>query len=214
MNLLLAMVLAGTPMAEPAPLTDVPTKGASAAAFAPKGWTVEAALEGELNQDAKKDLVVVLLQDGKVDQPRALLWLHGVDGGYQLVALNTALLACFSCLGMKGGVAAPEIRIAKRVVSVAQFGGSREYYGTNHRFRLEGKEPKLIGLDRSSGDGLTGASSSVSTNFLTGVTITETVPPAADAEGKPLDGRPTKKTTRQKPTALQSFRDVVGYGAR
>lgn len=189
------------------PLDGVPEKGATAAAFAPKGWVVESSLEGELNGDGVKDLVVVLLQsDTSTDRYRALLWLHGVaSGGYVSVASNVGLLACLSCLGMKGGDGAPELEISdKRVLSVSQWGGSRESYGTTHKFRLEKSGVLLIGLDSGDNDSLTGAGNSISTNYLTGAQVAETT----DEKGA------TKKVSKKLKLAPLPFADVKGYGAR
>lgn len=205
---LLVLVLGGAP-ASPVPALEVPETGASASEFAPKGWQVESSVEGELNGDARADLLVVLLQDGEVDRARALVWLHGEAKGFRLVDVNSTLLACFECLGVKGGTAAPQISIAKRVVSISQSGGSRDAYGSTHRFRFDGKEVKLIGLDRTTMDTLTGAGTSISRNFLTGVTVAQTTPAQTDDNGKPTGQKPTKKTSKAKPAALVRLADVT-----
>lgn len=191
-----------------APLEGVPPTGATAAAFAPAGFEVESSLEGELNLDGVRDLVVVLVEsaakrDG--DRSRALLWLHGVPaGGYALVASNVGLLACVGCLGINGGDAAPELTLSpKGVLAVSQSGGSRERYGTTHRFRLEQQGVTLIGLDTDEHDGLSGAGRSLSTNLLTGAQVAETT----DAKGR------TSKVKKKVKPAPVPFAEVRGYGA-
>lgn len=208
MFLLLSAVLAGAPTPPPAPL-DVPPSGLTATDFAPKGWTVERSVPGELNGDATPDLIVVLLQDGEVDRRRALLWLHGAKKGLTLVARNETLLACFGCLGIKGGDGTPSIEIAKRVVSIEQEGGSREIWSNTHRFRFEGKAVSLIGVDRFTADTLTGASSKVSRNLLTGLTVVEQTPPELGEDGKPTGLKPSKKSSKSKPKPLVRFADVT-----
>ncbi|MBL8933596.1 MAG: hypothetical protein JNM69_03535 [Archangium sp.] len=194
------------------PLEGVPTTGAAAADFAPKGWVVETSLEGDLNGDKTPDLVVVLIQQGDGDRSRALLWLHGAAKGYTLVDSNVGLVACFSCLGMKGGDAKPELEIKKKVLVVTQWGGSRESYGAVHRFRLEKGVVRLIGVDHSELDTLTGAGTTTSANLLTGVTIVELTPAERDENDQPTNAKPKKTTTKKKPAPLPAFNTVKEYG--
>jgi hypothetical protein len=200
------LVVALTMLAKP--LDGIPEAGVAAADFAPRGWAVESTLAGELNADGTPDLVVVLLQDanGDAERARALVWLHGVPGGkgYTRVTSNVGLAACFQCLGMKGGDAAPELEISEKgVLSVAQWGGSRESYGTTHKFRFQKGAVVLIGLDSGTNDSLTNEGTSVSTNFLTGAVVEE----KTDARGA------TKKTSKKVKPTLTPFSDVKGYGA-
>lgn len=194
------------------PLEGVPATGTAAADFAPKGWVVESMLEGELNGDTTPDLVVVLLQEGTADRSRAMLWLHGAAKGFSLVDSNVGLVACFSCLGMKGGDAKPELEIGKKVLTVTQWGGSRETSGATHRFRLEQGVVRLIGVDHSTMDTLTGAVGTVSENLLTGLTVTEKTPPQVDQNDKPTNAKPKKTTTKKKPSPLPAFNAVTEYG--
>lgn len=209
LSLLLTLV-AVTAFAKP--LEGVASSGATAADFAPKGWVVEATLEGDLNGDKTPDLVVVLIQEGEGDRSRALLWLHGAAKGFTLVDSNVGLVACFSCLGMKGGDAKPELEIKKKVLIVTQWGGSRESYGAVHRFRLEKGVVRLIGVDHSDMDTMTGAQNTRSENLLTGVTVVEQTPPQFDENGKETRAKPKKTTTKRKPTPLPAFNEVKEYG--
>lgn len=194
------------------PLEGVAASGATAADFAPKGWVVEATLEGDLNGDKTPDLVVVLIQEGEGDRSRALLWLHSAAKGFTLVDSNVGLVACFSCLGMKGGDAKPELEIKKKVLIVTQWGGSRESYGAVHRFRLEKGVVRLIGVDHSDMDTMTGAGANASVNLLTGLTVVEQTPPQFDENGKETNAKPKKTTTKRKPTPLPAFNEVKEYG--
>ena len=140
----LSVVLAASAAAKP--LDGLQTEGATAADFAPNGWKVESTLAAELDGVAPPDLVVVLLGPGDVDQPRALVWLHGrAKGGFTLIDSNVGMLACFQCLGVKGGDGAPELSVKKRVLTVSSMGGSRQSYSATHRFRFEGGLVRLVG---------------------------------------------------------------------
>lgn len=207
---LLSTLVALTTFAKP--LEGVATSGATAADFAPKGWVVESSLTGDLNGDKLGDLVVVLIQEGDGDRSRALLWLHGAAKGFTLVDSNVGLVACFSCLGMKGGDAKPELEIKKKVLVVTQWGGSRESYGATHRFRLEKGVVRLIGVDHSDMDTMTGEQNTRSENLLTGVTVVEKTPAQVDESGKETKAQAKKTTTKKKPAPLPAFNTVKEYG--
>ncbi len=204
-RIFVAALLALPSFAAAAALPGLPKTGRTAADFAPKGWTVEQQVVGELGGDARPDLAVVLVKvaDGDAERPRALVWLHGADGGYALVGSNVGLLACVACLGINGGDGAPVVEIQKRVLVVQQEGGSREAYGCTHRLRHEAEGVRLIGLDRHDLDRGTGASSSTSVNFLTG----------AKVEERTKEGGATKATRSRLPVAaLTPLESVTGYG--
>ncbi|MDP3500944.1 MAG: hypothetical protein Q8S33_11445 [Myxococcales bacterium] len=207
----LSVVLAVSAGAKP--LDGLQAEGATAADFAPKEWKVESTLSADLDGVAPSDLVVVLLGPGDVDQPRALVWLHGrAKGGFTLVDSNVGLLACFQCLGVKGGDGAPELSVKKRVVTVNSMGGSRESYSATHRFRFEGGLVRLIGVDHWSGDTLSGEGRTRSDNLLTGDSIVEEEPPQQDEEGRPTGLKRSKKTTRETPKPPIPLRDVKEFG--
>jgi hypothetical protein len=192
----------GAGPATAAPLPHGPLEAKTVAAFAPKGWAVEATLEADLDGAAPSDRVAVLLRAETAtvsERPRALLWLHGrPGGGFVRVGSNVGLLACHACLGMKGGDAAPELEVKGRVLRVAQWGGSRQTYGSVHTFRLERGRVRLIGVDRDTIDTATGEGSSRSDNLVTGVTETKTQ--AGDDDGD-RHVKPKVVRTRQPPAA-------------
>lgn len=207
----LSIVLAASAAAKP--LDGLPAEGATAADFAPKGWKVESSLAADLDGVAPPDLVVVLLGPGDVDQPRALAWLHGrAQGGFTLIDSNVGVLACFQCLGVKGGDGAPELSVKKRVLTVSSMGGSRQSYSATHRFRFEAGLVRLIGVDHWNGDTLSGEGSTRSDNLLTGVSIVEEQSAEEDEEGKPTGRKRSKKTTRATPGPPIPLRDVKEFG--
>jgi len=206
----LALALAfGT--ASAAPFSTPVRRAADPAAFVPAGYTIEESVDGELNGDALVDRVLVLLHDEREegDRQRALVVLLRDKDGWFGAGTNSTLVACFQCLGVKGGDATPEIAIAKRVISVTQFGGSRYYYGSTHRFRWSAgaRRFQLIGLDSSAGDAILGSSTEESANYLTREIVTTTQPAQVNDAGDTLDAPAVVKRTRMRPAPLQSLED-------
>lgn len=167
-------------------LSSVPPEGDSVKAFAPKGWVVEEEVTGDLNGDSKPDLVVKLIEDKPaedkegvaVDRYRALLILLRTDGGkLRRVAAADRLLMCTTCGGMLSDPSGAnvQIEIAKGVIVIDQLRGSRESVNTTLRFRYDPKLNRfaLIGEDVEMRDRATGATTRESSNFLTGVKLTE-----------------------------------------
>ncbi len=199
--------------ASAAPLGGLPTQGPTVSAFVLRGWALESTTQADLDGDGLADAVLVLLQDGAAERARAVVWLHAVkDGGFRLVDSNVGLLACFGCLGMKGGDAQPDIEVKGQVVSFSQSGGSRDAYGATHRFRFEKAGVRLIGHDDDDIDTLTGASTSTSRNLLTGLTVVTTQPAERDDNDQPTHAKPTTKKVRGKPAPPLLLRDVKGFG--
>jgi hypothetical protein len=196
-------------------LDTLPATAADPQAFVPSGWKVESRVDGDLNDDALPDVVLVLAQDngpgaeGDEADQRALVVLQGAPNGFARLGVNEHLLQCVSCGGVRGSGSSPVVRLSKRVLTVAQSRGSREYEDTRYRFRLqERKGFVLVGLDKTTGDSGTGASKTVSTNFLTGDRVTVVTADQVDADGNPKP-RPGK-TTREKVRGLKlpRFEDV------
>lgn len=181
-------------------------------ALASPGWSVELAIEGELNSDTSPDRAVVLLQDegAAEDRARVLVVLLGQAKGFTVAASNARLLACFGCLGMKGGDAQPNIEIVRGVMSITQNGGSRHWYGSVHKFRFDKRERRLvlIGLDDISGDGGTGEEKTTSTNYLTARRIVTHTPPQVDDDGKELPVNTSEQTQKFEREPLLKFEDV------
>lgn len=178
----------------------VPQTAAALQAFVPNGWAIESKLEGDLDGDGAADAVLVLLQEeGQGDRERALVvalrrgerWVRG--------GTNQGLLACLGCLGVKGGEGAPNNKIKRGVLAVHQYGGSREAYGSVHRFRWSRAREafELIGLDTENADTLTGEGSSSSCNLLTGLCIETSTPPQVDDDGEPVKNAQAKTVRKR-----------------
>ncbi len=172
-----------------AAISALPKRGATPAAFVPKGWSVEVTVEGDLDADKKPDTVLVLLEDApEDDRERAVLVLLQRDPGYVLGGSNVGLVACWMSSGAKGGEGTPSIEIQKGVLLVDQMSGSRQFTTSLDRFRWNRSRRlfEWIGQDLMHADAITGESTQTSCNFLTRECI-ETVSPAqVDEEGREL----------------------------
>jgi hypothetical protein len=206
-------LLGGT--AGAAPFATPVRRAADPSAFIPAGYKVEESVDGDLNGDALIDRVLVLLRDEpeEGDRKRALVVLLREKDGWTAGGTSSSLIACFQCLGVKGGDATPEIAIAKRVISVSQFGGSRYYYGSTHRFRWSGEARrfKLIGLDSSAGDAILGSSTEESVNYLTREIVATTQPAQVNDAGDTVDAPAVVKRHKMRAAPLQSLEDVKQY---
>lgn len=179
-----------------AAIAALPKRGATPAAFVPKGWSVEVKVEGDLDTDKKPDTVLVLLEDQpEDDRERAVLVLLQRDAGYVLGGSNVGLVACWMCSGAKGGEGTPSIEIQKGVLLVDQMSGSRQFTTSLDRFRWNRSRRlfEWIGQDLRSADAITGESTETSCNFLTRECIETVSPPQVDEEGHELVVEDTKR---------------------
>ena len=196
----------------------VPMSGTTTKAFIPKGWKAQDEPTGDLNGDGLPDAVLQLIEDKPArdakdefqERQRALLILFKTaDGKYARAAVASKLLMCASCGGMLGGSAgdAPgaEVKIEKGVLIVVQLYGSREATDLLQRFRYDAASQKflLIGQDITNIDRLTGASETVSTNFLTGKQITERRKINAKTEKEVVLSKQTKIVAKARKTIEQ-----------
>src|SRR6188768_184711 len=164
----------------------LPQKGTAAAAFAPRGWSIEETLEGDLDADGVGDQVIALLQDEPaseapardVERRRALVLLLRRAGGYTLGGFNRQLLMSFGDGGVRGGVGTPELKLQRGSLVVSQMQGSREFSIWEQRLRWSRKRQRfeLIGEDTTRADAANGSSTWDSCNLLTRVCV-ETVTP-------------------------------------
>jgi hypothetical protein len=165
----------------------VPTSGVTTKAFIPKGWKAQDEQAGDLNGDGAPDAVLQLIEDKPErdakdefqERSRALLILFKTaDGKFSRAAVASKLLQCGGCGGMLGGTgesAGADVKIEKGVLIVSQLSGARDAMDHLQRFRYDAPAQKfrLIGEDLTNFDRATGASETISTNFLTGKQITE-----------------------------------------
>ncbi|MDQ4120171.1 MAG: hypothetical protein M3209_01730 [Acidobacteriota bacterium] len=154
--------------------------------FVPSGWTVEETITGDLNNDALPDAAVKLIEKMPVnadkDDPPSrnrvlLILLKNKEGTFERATAAKKLLQCTRCGGAFYGVveAPANVEIKKGILIVRQDSGSRNVVETTFRFRYDPsvKRFALIGYDEIDRDRATGETRSESTNYLTGVKITE-----------------------------------------
>ncbi len=166
------------------PVGSIPTSATTAAGFAPPGWIAEKKVRGDLNSDGDRDLAIVLIQDPKAgaayginDGSRALvLALRQADGSLRRSGVAPLVLGCRECGGAFWGPSGMPVNVSLSGgnVVVRQEFGSRELTATVHRIRWNTtrKKFRLVGLDTTVFDRVTGASTEVSTNHLTGRQVT------------------------------------------
>lgn len=146
-------------------------------AYIPKTYHLFEAVEGDLNKDGVKDLVLIVkatdpnqwVNDeyrGKLDRNRrGIIVLLNQKGSYKQIIQN---LSCFSSENEDGGVYFPPelwIEIKKGILDINYAHG--RYGAWGYRFRLENNDMRLIGYDDSSNHGPY-VESQTSINFLTG----------------------------------------------
>lgn len=183
---------AGSVPATAAPTPDVApgiprlaAQGASASAFVPAGWRLEQAVEGDISRDGVPDLAFVLrrtdpqkiisregLPDSNIN-PRILAVALGGEGGFRLAGQNHALFPERDAdmlhmddpfdtgLSLANGVLTLELNLF-----MSMGGGSTGPY--QFHFRQQDGAVKLIGYDHTNVERMSGATTAVSVNFLTG----------------------------------------------
>lgn len=145
-------------------------------AYLPAKYTVFEAVQGDLNKDGLKDVVLIVKATdpkqwvtdeyrGKLDRNRrGVIVLLNTKGRYQKVVQNLSL---FSSENEDGGVYfAPELvpSIEKGLLKLHYAHGRYGYWA--YQFRLEGRDMRLIGYDSSDNFGPY-VNSETSVNFLT-----------------------------------------------
>lgn len=146
-------------------------------AYVPAKYQLFQAIEGDLNKDGLKDVVLIVkatdpkafVHDeyrGHLDRNRrGVIVLLNEKGKYKAIVSN---LSCFSSENEDGGVYFPPelwMEVKSNLLSVYYSHGRYGYW--RYLFRLEGNDLRLIGYDDSSNHGPL-IQSQTSINFLTG----------------------------------------------
>jgi hypothetical protein len=174
----------------PVEIPKLPSTGANAQAFAPKGWIVEQQATGDLNGDGLPDLVFVLhdtdprnvienhfMGPPELDtNPRILGVAFAVpSGGYTLAAQNSTLITRWTVPNMEdyfeeGGI---DIKRGAFQVSLHYFAnaGGWDMGGKTFTFRWQHGRFELIGFENDNFKRNTGESSKTSLNYSTGTGI-------------------------------------------
>ncbi|MDT7808780.1 MAG: hypothetical protein QOJ70_2593 [Acidobacteriota bacterium] len=198
----------------------VPAEGRTARDFVPRGWKLEGdegETRGDLNNDGTPDAVLRLVEDLPAEAAdgtfntryRALvIILARAGGGFKRAAVAAKILGCTLCAGVLGDPAGGniQIEIKKGVLNVNQLSGSREATDLTQRFRYDAASARFlfIGEDVNDYDRLNGASTTTSTNYLTGVRVTKKTGPA---RGRRDPALVSNKTARV-PVARRFIEDI------
>jgi len=158
---------------------------ASAEGFAPEGWRVEQAVEGDISRDGIADLVFVLRKTdpaGVISRdyfppadinPRILAIALGGDGSFTLAGQDDALIPTRTADGLNmedpfdQGLSIENGSVVVRVNLFMNMGGA-DMGPYEFRFRRQDGAVRLIGYDHTNVQRMTGESRAVSVNFLTG----------------------------------------------
>lgn len=202
----------------------LPTAAKSAEGFVPKGWRLESRTEGDLDNDGKPDLVLVLRQqrasnivqhDGMGQRPLdtnprilAVAWSRP-DIGYVLAMQNHSLIprheipTLDDMLEETGGVSVQRgtLRVALHFFASA---GTWSMGTTTYTFRWQNGAFELIGYDRDSVMRNSGVTENMSVNFSTGKVKRTTGSIENDAE---------KVTWQKLPSSRRWTIDSIGDGA-
>jgi hypothetical protein len=168
----------------------LPERAASAAGFAPAGWTMESQTFGDLNRDGIPDVAVVLRQQDPRNvvandaglganpldtNPRvlAIAFRSGSSGDYILRLQNHTLIprrvdpVLDDPLEETGGIAIERGTLLVSLHSFASAGGWT-MSSVTYRFQFREERFALIGYDRHSVTRNSGETADVSINYLTG----------------------------------------------
>ncbi|WP_439534382.1 hypothetical protein [Polymorphobacter sp.] len=173
----------GEPPRLRAALPSLPASAVSAAAFAPPGWDVEIAVEGDLNGDGQPDLAAVLKgadPDCIVEvegvttpmdtNPRLLLVAFRRKTGFDLQAANVAVIPRADDPYMDDPLDAEALAIRRGILSLGliywRSMGGWTSYSSVLSFRWNGKQMRLIGFDRETLQRNSGQTETLSVNFV------------------------------------------------
>jgi hypothetical protein len=152
--------------------------GKTLADFVPRGWSVKARAEGDLNKDGRNDVAAILIFDGEnsgkekfEDYPRLLVFLlRQPDDTLQLSAASDQVILGKNMGGVYGDPF-QSLKIEHGTVVVNHYGGSREKWGNVYRFRYQEGDWFLIGKTIFTSDSLSRKKDTTDTNLLTGKVI-------------------------------------------
>jgi hypothetical protein len=138
----------------------VPESADAAAKFVPRGWRLEPETlkEADLNADGRPDAAFVISNGANLNDPNVVkhvlvLALRGSDGKLHVSVVNDAAVLD----GDEGGVFGDPFQglsIARGVVEIQHYGGSRDRWSFTHKYRFQNGQWELIGLQLGNTDTL------------------------------------------------------------
>ena len=142
------------------PPLQVPETADTAAKFVPRGWRLEdeSLKEADLNGDGRPDAAFVISNGGGANDSNVVkhvlvLALRGADGKLHRSIVNDGAVLD----GDEGGVFGDPFQglsVARGVVAIQHYGGSRDRWSFTHKYRYQNGQWELIGLEVGSTDTL------------------------------------------------------------
>lgn len=161
----------------------LPARAGSIGAFVPADWKILQRADGDLNGDGRADAAFVLEHSKQPDPgfgdeepgwqtfwPRIVAVVIADGKGYRLLASDTRFVPAWTQITFDDVMEDGSLSIAKGVLNVRfrQFASAGSWWAgqTSFKFRWQGGEMILIGLDRESTHRASMEYSNISINFL------------------------------------------------
>lgn len=191
----------------------LPATASSAAGFVPEGWALETEIKGDLDKDGSDDVVLVLRDRDPANvlkpqwaeagetvdtNPRILAAALATKDGFHLILDNHTLIPRVTSsfesdpLSEVGGVSIDRGSLKVAIYYFPTAGGSDAGFCT-FRFRYDGQDFRLIGFDNDNTNRISGETSIVSVNYLTGKATVETGSIGSDKVDKAAKRLKTRK---------------------
>lgn len=190
-NMIFAMTAFGQAVAIP----KLPATGKSLENFIPKDWQLLKRADGDLNKDGLTDNVVVIEYaksnpDSSDAPPRLLFVVFQQTEGFQLaIQADKAILK--SDAGGVMGDPFQNLTYNNNSFLISFYGGSRERWGYDLRFRYQDNGWFLIGFTKSTLDSTTGKGETEDYNLLTGQMVVTAINGSKESAVKKQRGKKT-----------------------
>jgi hypothetical protein len=167
----------------------IPLKSVAAEGFVPDGWYLEKSVEGDLDKDGLSDLALIIRQsdpnlvidndglgrDQYNGNPRTIVVaLKQAGGGFLRIAQNDQIIPVIGSATMDDPIDAAgdgaltiEKGVLRLTIGFWASAGSWDMFNRTFSFRLKGAQLGLIGYDSNHVHRGSGASNTVSINYLT-----------------------------------------------
>ncbi|PIR20398.1 MAG: hypothetical protein COV45_06385 [Deltaproteobacteria bacterium CG11_big_fil_rev_8_21_14_0_20_47_16] len=166
-------------------LPKLPDTGYSMQDFVPNGWVVKSVSKGNLDDDGKTDVAMVLVSKAETDGinddteklPRLLVILTRTKrGGYKLSVATAKAILCKNC--STTGDAVDDVMIEDGMVKIHHHGGKDRQWDVVHRFQYREGTWFLVGkkVTTSAGKGKPGQT--VDVDFVNGQKIEQPAAPS------------------------------------
>ena len=128
--------------------TKIPT---SVSSQVPAGWTVKEVIKGQLNNDTKQDMVVVVENKNTEEIPRKIMIFFADDKNYKLSGTSDLAVFCEKCGGIFGDPY-NGVQIDKKKIIINNYGGSAWRWTDDFTFaysRID-QQWQLVKIEKSS----------------------------------------------------------------